>query len=73
MRSATVSLALAALISLIPGSPAYGVQVRVAIVATGDVGHYAGMCDAPAGTDSLVGTLELKNLDDSTPIQRMAG
>jgi hypothetical protein len=39
-------------------------QVRVAIVATGDVGQYAGMCDAAGGTDSLTGTLNLQGLND---------
>ncbi len=44
-------------------------QVRVAIVATGDVGQYAGMCDNAGGTDSLDGILELKDLgDDGTAL-----
>jgi hypothetical protein len=44
-------------------------QVHVAIVAKGDVGQYAGMCDAAGGTDSLDGNLELKDLgDDGTAL-----
>jgi hypothetical protein len=43
---------------------ALAAQVRVSLVATGDVGQYAGMCDAAGGTDSLSGTLDLKSLDD---------
>jgi hypothetical protein len=39
-------------------------QVRVAIVVKGDVGHYAGMCDGGAGTDSLAGTVDLQYLRD---------
>lgn len=38
-------------------------QVKVKVVATGDVGQYAGMCGAPAGTDLLQGVLEIDNLD----------
>ena len=44
--------------------PAPAAQVRVAIVSSGDVGQYAGMCDAAGGTDSLSGTLDLQGLDD---------
>ena len=39
-------------------------QIRVAIVAKGDVGNYAGMCGSPAGTDSLDGYLDLQDLAD---------
>lgn len=39
-------------------------QVRVSIVAKGDVGQYAGMCDGGTGTDSLAGTLELRGLEE---------
>jgi hypothetical protein len=47
-----------------PATPARAANVHVAIVATGDIGHYAGMCDAAGGTDSLDGILELKELGD---------
>ena len=39
-------------------------QVRVTVVATGDVGSHAGMCDAAGGIDSLTGTLALQGLDE---------
>jgi len=38
-------------------------QVKVKVVATGDVGQYAGMCGASGGTDVLQGVLEVDNLD----------
>jgi hypothetical protein len=47
-----------------PTNPARAAQVHVAIVAKGDIGQYAGMCDAAGGTDSLDGVLELKELGD---------
>ena len=47
-----------------PVVPLPAAEVRVAIVSRGDVGQYAGMCDAAGGTDSLSGTLELRGLDD---------
>ncbi len=39
-------------------------QIRVAVVAKGDVGEHAGMCDGGTGTDSLSGTLLLRGLFD---------
>jgi hypothetical protein len=43
--------------------------VHIALVAKGDVGQYAGMCDAAGGTDSLDGILDLKDLgDDGTAL-----
>jgi hypothetical protein len=50
--------------SAVPTTPARAAQVHVAIVATGDIGQYAGMCDAAGGTDSLDGTLDLQDLDN---------
>jgi len=44
--------------------PTRAFQVRVALVAKGDVGQYAGMCDGVGGTDSLGGTLDLLDLAD---------
>jgi hypothetical protein len=38
-------------------------QVKVRIIATGDVGQYAGMCGAPAGTDLLQGVLAIEDRD----------
>jgi hypothetical protein len=61
--AAAVGLALAFALSAFPSVVA-AQQVRVTILATGDVGHYAGMCGAPAGADELSGVLELKNLDE---------
>jgi hypothetical protein len=53
----------------VPAIPARAAQVHVAIVAKGDVGQYAGMCGSRAGTDSLDGILELKDLgDDGTAL-----
>jgi hypothetical protein len=57
-----LGLGLALAIGVTPSAVA--AQIRVAIVAKGDVGQYAGMCGAPAGTDSLGGVLELKDLAD---------
>lgn len=37
--------------------------IKVAIVATGDVGQYAGMCGSHTGLDSLTGKLKLTSLD----------
>jgi hypothetical protein len=49
--------------------PGRAPEVHVAIVAKGDIGQYAGMCDAAGGTDSLDGVLELKELgDDGTAL-----
>jgi hypothetical protein len=48
----------------VPTNSTRAAQVRVAIVAKGDVGQYAGMCGSRAGTDSLGGTLNLTDLDD---------
>jgi hypothetical protein len=45
-------------------SPSPGARVHVAIVATGDIGQYAGMCGSRAGSDSLDGMLELDDLGD---------
>lgn len=45
-------------------APGVNAQVRVSIVAKGDVGQYAGMCDGGTGTDSLAGTLELRGVED---------
>jgi hypothetical protein len=39
--------------TIVVGDP----RVEVALVLTGDVGQYAGMCGAPGGTDSLTGAL----------------
>ncbi len=53
----------------VPSTRLRAAQVRVAIVAKGDVGQYAGMCDGGVGTDSLDGTLDLKDLgDDGTAL-----
>jgi hypothetical protein len=53
----------------VPTNPARAAQVHIALVATGDVGQYAGMCDAAGGTDSLDGILDLKDLgDDGTAL-----
>jgi hypothetical protein len=56
--------ALAAATSPARTTPAHASQVRVAIVAKGDIGHYAGMCGNLGGTDSLDGTLDLEDLSD---------
>ena len=48
----------------VPTNSTRAAQVRVAIVAKGDVGQYAGMCDGVGGTDSLGGTLDLLDLAD---------
>jgi hypothetical protein len=48
----------------VPTTPVRAAQVHVTIVATGDVGQYAGMCDNAGGTDSLDGILDLKDLGD---------
>ena len=46
------------------GRVAPATQVHVAIIARGDIGHYAGMCDARSGSDSLDGTVKLEELDE---------
>jgi len=56
--------AAAATIGAVPTNPSRAAQVHVAIVAKGDVGQYAGMCGSRAGTDSLDGILDLKDLGD---------
>jgi hypothetical protein len=48
----------------VPAPAARAIQVRVAVVSKGDVGHYAGMCGNPSGTDSLDGVLDLEDLND---------
>jgi hypothetical protein len=49
----------------VPTTPVPAARVHVAIVATGDVGQYAGMCDvALTGRDSLDGMLDLMDLGD---------
>jgi hypothetical protein len=58
-----LGLALAFALGALP-APVAAQQARVTILSTGDVGNYAGMCGAPAGTDALSGVLELRSLDD---------
>jgi hypothetical protein len=45
------------------GSRTRNGEVKVSIVARGDVGQYAGMCGDRTGTDSLGGTLKLVSAD----------
>jgi len=61
--TAALGLALAFALSAFPSVVA-AQQVRVTILATGDVGNYAGMCGAPAGADQLSGVLELRGVDE---------
>jgi hypothetical protein len=60
---------VAAMPHAVPPNPASAPQVHVAIVAKGDIGHYAGMCGSLGGTDSLDGTLDLKELGDDGTAQ----
>jgi hypothetical protein len=53
----SLALAVTALASPKGGTFMGDPRVEVALVLSGDVGQYAGMCGAPGGTDSLTGAL----------------